>query len=172
MESRCTKNHHRTTTHAKVIRDTPETPLSWHRVVQVVPIFRRVVRKYDSRDIGRTTLKLSGNVRLTTRLQEHQELSPYEDARGSCPRDASSEVAPTSRRGRAIFHEAVRKDDFVDNAPTTLKISGSVKLITIVADHQTASLYDNVRGSYDQYPVTACTTRVTLSNQPWTPRPS
>ena len=88
-----------------------------------------------------------------------QKSSPYDDARGSYPRYpiaiAPSSSTTASRRGRAIFHEAVRKDDFVDTAPTTLKISGSVKLSTIVVDHQKASRYDNVRGSYDQYPVTA-----------------
>ena len=141
-----------------------------------VPQRRLELRKGDFGDTGRTTLKPSGIVETITAVPGHQKSSPYDDARGSYPRYpiaiAPSSSTTASRRGRAIFREAARKDDFVDNAPTTLKTSEFVKLINAVTHHQTASPYDDVRGSYEQYPVTACTTRVTLSNQPWTPRPS
>ena len=70
------------------------------------------------------------------------------------------------------FSMRAPKHEVVDNDRTTLKTSEVVKLDGKLGYHQTESPYDDVRGNYGQYPVTACTTRVTLSNQPWTPRPS
>ena len=107
---------------------------SRHPLTVPEPQRRLAVRKGDFGDNGRTTLSTSGVVELITAGRMHQKSSPYDDARGSYLRYPIAIAPPskktTSRRGRAISHEAVRKDDFVDNAPTTLNISGNVRLIT------------------------------------------
>ena len=63
------------------------------------------------------------------------------------------------------FSMRAPKHEFSDNDRSTLKTSEFVKLSTDDSEHQTTSPYDDVRGSYERYTVTTCTTRVTLSNQ-------